>query len=175
MLPLHHDSESGKLVPGYWFNRDHGITPHYKLWQRVRAAGYPNEKARCLRHTGPETPSQGCRWPGVTSARDRARASSPTDRRIASLSGNLSSDAHSRRTWATSVHGVSQAESTRDCHHGASVVLYVKRRVTPRGCSRDFDEILRLLTGIPLHIVSRDGAVGVPDWLGPGMLLGDDH
>ena len=68
---------------------------------------------------------------------------------------------HSRRTWATSVHwGFSGRINSGLPSRGASVVLYVKRRVTPRGCSRDFDEILRLLTGLPLHIVSRDGAGG---------------
>ncbi len=92
-----------------------------------------NEKARCLRHTGPETPHEGCLWPGVTSARDRAGAGSPTDRRIASLLGNPGCDADSRRTWTTSVQGVSQADSTRlrGRPHGSPVVLYSYRRVTP--------------------------------------------
>ena len=49
-----------------------------------------------LRHTGPETPREGCPWPGVTSARDRARAGSPINRRIASLRYNPGCDADSR-------------------------------------------------------------------------------
>jgi hypothetical protein len=72
-----------------------------------------NEKARCLRHTGPETPHEGCLWPGVTSAGDRDGAGSPMDRRIASLLDNPGSDADSRRTWTTSVQEVSQADWTR--------------------------------------------------------------
>src|SRR4051812_8473507 len=70
--------------------------------------------ARCLRHTGPETPREGCPWPGVTSARDKARAGSPVDRRIASLPDNQACDADSRRTWTTSVQGMSRADSTGD-------------------------------------------------------------
>jgi hypothetical protein len=62
-------------------------------------------------HTGPETPREGCPWPGVTSARDRARAGSPTDRRIASSLGNPGCDADSGRTWTTSVQVTSQANS----------------------------------------------------------------
>jgi hypothetical protein len=46
-----------------------------------------------LHHTGPETPREGCPWPGVTSARDRARADSPDDRRFALLPGNPGCDA----------------------------------------------------------------------------------
>jgi hypothetical protein len=76
----------------------------------ARSCG-PNEKARCLRHTGPETPREGCPWPGVTSARGRARAGSPTARRIASLPYNPGCDADSRRTWTTSVRWMSQADS----------------------------------------------------------------
>jgi hypothetical protein len=70
-----------------------------------------------LRHTGPETPHEGWPWPGVTSARDRARAGSPVDRRIASLPYNPGCDADSRRTWTTSVQGMSQADSTGDRAH----------------------------------------------------------
>jgi hypothetical protein len=77
-----------------------------------------NEKARCCRHTGPETPHKGCLWPGVTSARDRAAAGSPPDRRIASLLGNSGWNANTRRTWTTSVYGLSQADLTRDRPHG---------------------------------------------------------
>ena len=73
-----------------------------------------NEEARCFRHTGPETPREGCPWPGVTSARDRARAVSPTDRRIASIPGNPGCDADSGRTWTTSVQAMSQANSIQD-------------------------------------------------------------
>ena len=85
----------------------------------------PNKKARCPGHTGPETPREGCPWPGVTSARDRARAGSPVDRRIASLLGNPGCDFDSRRTWTTSVQGVSRADSTRDRSHGPA------RRLAP--------------------------------------------
>ena len=83
----------------------------------VSATSPSNEKARCFRHTGPETPREGCPWPGVTSARDRARAGSPVDRRIASLPNNPGCDAYSRRTWATSVQSMSQADSTGDRAH----------------------------------------------------------
>ena len=76
-----------------------------------------SKKARCRRHTGPETPHEGCPWPGVTSARDRARAGSPVGRRIASLPNNPGCDAYSRRTWATSVQSMSQADSTGDRAH----------------------------------------------------------
>ena len=62
-------------------------------------------------HTGPETPREGCLWPGVTSARDRARAGSPTVRRIASILGNPGCDADSGRTWTTSVQVMSEANS----------------------------------------------------------------
>ena len=47
--------------------------------------------------------ARGCPWPGVTSARDRARAGSPVHRRIASLLDNPGCDADSLRTWTTSV------------------------------------------------------------------------
>ena len=66
-----------------------------------------------VRHTGPETPREGCPWPGVTSARDRARACSPMNRRTASLLYNPGCDADSGRTWTTSVRSMSQADSTR--------------------------------------------------------------
>ena len=75
------------------------------------------------------------------------RAGSPTDRRIASLPGNPGCDADSRRTWTTSVQGMSQADSTRDRPHGPPVVLHPYRRVTPGGCSRDFEEMIGLARG----------------------------
>jgi hypothetical protein len=103
-----------------------------------------NKKARCLRHTGPKTPREGCPWPGVTCARDRARASSPTDRRIASLLGNPGCDSDSRPTWTTSMQGMSQADSRRDQPCGSSVVLHTYRRQIPGGCSRDFEENCRV-------------------------------
>ncbi len=56
------------------------------------------KKARCPRHTGPETPHEGCLWPGVTSATDKAGARSPTDRRIAWLHDNPGWNANSWRT-----------------------------------------------------------------------------
>ena len=55
------------------------------------------------------------------------------DRRIASLLGNPGCDADSRRTWTTSVQGISQADSTRGRPHGPPVVLHPYRRVTPGG------------------------------------------
>src|SRR5208282_477903 len=129
---------SNPRLPG--FNR-----PQDRL--SYRPIPLSNEKARCLRHIGPETSHEGCLWPGVTSARDRVRAGSPTDRRIASLLGNPGCDADSRQTWATSVQGVSQADSTRGRPHGPPVVLYPYRRVTPGGCSRDFEEMIGLVRG----------------------------
>src|SRR5271166_2492366 len=89
-------------------------------------------------------------------ARDvRGRASRPQGieperarRRIGgSLLGNPGRDADSRRTWTTSVQGVSQADSTRGRPHGPPVVLYPYRRVTPGGCSRDFEEMVGLVRG----------------------------
>ena len=59
---------------------------------------YQRKRPGVLRHTGPETPREGCPWPGVTSARDRARADSPTERRIALLPGNPGCDADFRQT-----------------------------------------------------------------------------
>jgi hypothetical protein len=66
-----------------------------------------------LGHTGPETPREGCSWPGVTSARDNAGAGMPTDRRIAPLLGNPGCDANCRRTWTTSVQLMYQVDSLR--------------------------------------------------------------
>ena len=111
----------------------------------------PNEKARCLRHTGPETPREGCPWPGVTSARDRARAGSPVDRRIASLPDNPGCDADSRRTWTTSVQGMSQTDSTGDRARPPGPSSCTLTDAAPRGdvraISRRFSD--RLSRGTP--------------------------
>jgi hypothetical protein len=115
-----------------------------------------NKKARCLRHTGPETPCEGCRWPGVTSARDTARADSPTDRRIVSLLANAGCDADVRQTRTTSVQGVFQADSTRGHPHGTPFVLCSYRRITPGGCSRDSG-------GKCGTVTSKKSCVGFPD------------
>ena len=87
---------------------------------------------------------EGCPWPGVTSARDRARAGSPTDRRIASLLYNPGCDADSGRTWTTSVRSMSQADSTRGRPCGPAAVVVPLQTRPPRGCSRDPDGLLRL-------------------------------
>src|SRR3954452_24447663 len=65
-----------------------GLQPAARLSQLPAHSAIPTKRPGVLRHTGPETPHEGCAWPGVTSARDRARAGSPDDRRIASLLGN---------------------------------------------------------------------------------------
>ena len=75
-----------------------GLQPAARPSQLPTHSVVPTKKTRCLRHTGPETPREGCSWPGVTSARDRAGAGSPMNRRIVSLLGNPGRGADSRRT-----------------------------------------------------------------------------
>ena len=94
-----------------------GLQPAAGPSQLPTRFAVPTKRPGVLRHTGPETPREGCPWPGVTSAGDKARAGSPVDRRIASLPDNPGCDADSRRTWTTSVAGMSQADSTGDRAH----------------------------------------------------------
>src|SRR5262249_15927783 len=105
---------------------------------------HPNKKARCLRHTGPETPREGCQGPGVTFAKDRARPYSPDVRRIASPLGNPGTDMDSRRSWTTSVQMMSQANSIRldSTQLNSGPTSWIARRLVPYrrgtlgGCSR---------------------------------------
>ena len=124
-----------------------GLQPAARPSQLPTRSAVPTKRPGVFVTPGLRLLTKGCLWPGVTSARDRARAGSPTDRRIASLLGNPGCDADSRRTWTTSVQGVSQADSTRGRAHGPPVVLYPYRRVTPGGCSRDFEEMIGLVRG----------------------------
>ena len=51
--------------------------------------------------------------------------------------------------------GISQADSTRGRSLGPFVVSYPYRRVTPGGCSRDFEDGSDSFAEISHHMVSR--------------------
>ena len=89
-----------------------GLQPAAGPSQLPAHSAVPTRRPGVLRHTGPETPREGCPWPGVTSAGDSASADSPTARRVASLRYNPGRDADNRRTWMASVRAMSRAEST---------------------------------------------------------------
>jgi hypothetical protein len=98
---------------------------------------------------GPVSPSHRardsarvCPWPGVTSARDRARAGSPTAWRVASLRYNPGCDADNRRTWTTSVQAMSRAESTRGRPRGLARRLVLLQTPDPERMFARFPRII---------------------------------
>ena len=108
-----------------------GLQPAARPSQLPTRSAVPTKKARCLASHRARDSARGCPWPGVTSARDRARASSPRNRRNASLRYNPGGDADSGQTWTTSVRSMSQADSTRGRPCGPATALYPYRRGSP--------------------------------------------